>query len=155
MTEKEWVFVVKVIDKPGVLSAIAAIFSNRGISLETILGSILSPDGVEGGRIVVKFRATERKQEMLLRAAQRLSKVLEVQAYPYADERLRAIAIAKVKASTDLQGIHPEIQMEVISSNSEHQTVLLTGPTLIIDSILKTLKEQNTVLDIALAVMAV
>ncbi len=68
MSEQRWVFVVKALDQPGTLTAAASVFSNRGISLEAVLGSGIASTVIEDGRLILSFRATKRKQEMLLRA---------------------------------------------------------------------------------------
>ncbi len=99
MVEERWVFVVKAQDKPGALTASASVFSNRGVSLKTILGSCIAL--TEEGRIVLSFWANERKKDMLLRALQRQSTLLQVQAYPYSSPELRAIGFARVVTQAD------------------------------------------------------
>jgi len=37
--QQRWVFVVRALNRPGTVTAAAAVFSNRGVSLEGILGS--------------------------------------------------------------------------------------------------------------------
>jgi len=42
MVDERWVFVIKVQDRPGTLTAIASVFSSRGVSVDNTLGSTLS-----------------------------------------------------------------------------------------------------------------
>ncbi|MEM6714635.1 MAG: hypothetical protein AAF622_06145, partial [Cyanobacteria bacterium P01_C01_bin.147] len=96
MAEQRWVFVVRALDKPGTLTATAAAFSNRGVSLESILASGIAPTTLEDGRLILIFRATSEKKALLQRTLERLSIIFQVDAYTYEDERLRAIAVAKL-----------------------------------------------------------
>ena len=153
MAEERWVFVVKAQDKPGALTAAASVFSNRGVSLETILGSDIGITKAQEGRIVISFWANERKKEMLLRALQRLSVVLQVQAYPYSSPELRAIGVARVAAKADLSGF--EVQIDIISEQADSKSILVTGNPPAVETVIETLREQNALLDVFTSVMAV
>lgn len=155
MAEQRWVFVIKAQDKPGALTGAASVFSTRGVSLDTILGGGLTGTGVDGGRIVVSFRATQRKQAMLLRVVERLSAVLKVDCYPYSSPELRAIAIVRVSAAADTDWEVTDVQTEIISENNDSRRMLLTGSTSAVEQIVEMLREQNALLDVAMSVMAV
>ena len=153
MTEQRWVFVVKAQDKPGALTAAASVFSNRGVSLNTILGSGMTPAEAEGGRIILSFWANERKKDMLLRALQRLSSILQVQAYPYSSPELRAIGVIRVDAKADIST--SEVQIEIISNQGDSKSILITGGPPAVETMIEKLREQNTLLDVVITVMAV
>ncbi|HAA30181.1 MAG TPA: hypothetical protein DCE56_23975 [Cyanobacteria bacterium UBA8553] len=155
MAEQRWVFVIKAQDKPGAMAAAASVFSTRGVSLDTILGGQMTGTGTDGGRIVLSFRATQRKQDMLLRVVERLSAVLKVDCYPYSSSELRAIAIVQVSASTDTDWKVSNVQTEIISISNDSQRILLTGSTSAVEQIVEMLHEQNALLDVAMSVMAV
>ncbi len=153
MTEQRWVFVVKAQDKPGALTAAASVFSNRGVSLNTILGSGMTPTEAEGGRIIISFWANERKKDMLLRALQRLSSILQVQAYPYSSPELRAIGVIRVDAKADVSA--SEVQIELISNQGDSKSLLVTGSPPTVETMIENLRKQNALLDVVITVMAV
>lgn len=150
---ERWVFAIKSQDRPGVLTAAAAVFSHRGVSLETILGSGGAATGTEEGRVMLSFRASKRQQEMLLRIIERLATVEQVQAYPYNSPQVRAIAVLRLA-----QAMKPEaknVQIEIIQADSQSQTLLLTGSTSVVEEMLQQFKVQGVLLDVAVSVMAV
>ena len=149
---ERWVFVIKSQDQPGVLTTATAVFSNRGVSLETILGSGGGITGTEGGRFVLSFRASQRQQELLLRTLERLSAVKQVLVYPYTSPQLRAIAVVR------LEGIEiaaKNLQVDVIDSDSQSQTLLLTGNTATVEQMIEQFKAQNRLLDVAISIVAI
>lgn len=154
MTEPRWVFVVKALDKSGVLTATASIFSNRGVSLEAILGSGIAATTTEDARLILSFRSSERKQEMLLRALGRLSAVLSVDVYAYDDPRLRAIAVAKLTTSEVLNDFSSPVQQEVISETQDSITLLLTGSTSNVERLITHLRTKSVLLDVVVAAIA-
>lgn len=153
MAEARWVFVVKAKDQPGALTAASGVFSNRGVSLETISGSGGSLTRT-ASRITLSFRATERKKTMLLRALERLSAVLQVECYAYESPKLRAIAVVRVSSNArDWEA--SEVQTEVVSEGNGTQTLLLTGATSTIEPVIEQLRDRGALLDVAVSVMAV
>jgi acetolactate synthase small subunit len=155
MPEQRWVFVVKCVDRPGVLTAAASVFSNRGVSLEAILSSGIAATSIETGRLILSFRATDRKKEMLLRALGRLSSVLQVDHYLYDDPALRSIALAKVSSPTAIEFSSDRVQVEKISETAEGSLLLLTGDPVAVESVLKTLRQQSLLLDLVTAAIAI
>ena len=153
MVDQRWVFVVKAQDKPGALTAAASVFSNRGVSLDTILGSGMTPVEAEGGRIVLSFCANEHRKDMLLRVLQRLSSILQVQAYPYSSPELRAIGVIRVDAKVDVSA--SEVQIEIISNQGDSKSILVTGGPPAVETMIESLREQNALLDVVITVMAV
>jgi acetolactate synthase small subunit len=154
MAEQRWVFVIKAQDKPGAVTAAAGVFSNRGVSLETILGSGMTLTGVDS-RIVLSFRAMERKKDMLMRALERLSAVLQVDCYAYSSPELRAIAVVRVSAASDSNWQASDVQTEIVSESNNSQTMMLTGGTSAVEQMVETMREHNALLDVAMSVMAV
>lgn len=155
MADERWVFVIKVQDKPGALAAIASVFSSRGVSVDTTLGSSAASATSAGSTIVMSFRATERKKDTLYRTVGRLHQVLQIQAYPYNSRELRAIAIARVKAEDKSELPTKQVQSEVISESGDSKTILLTGSTQEVDKIVGSLSQRGTLLDVVTTVMAV
>ena len=157
MAEQRWVFVVKCLDQSGALSAVASVFANRGVSLEAILGSgiasIRSDSRSEDGRLLLSFRATERRKDMLRRVLERLSAILQVEAYPYDDPQLRAIAVIKVRHLEQID-LSP-VLAETISQTPEAQTLLLTGPTVAMEALVQQLRQQELLIDLVMATVTV
>ena len=155
MPEQRWVFVVKCVDRPGVLTAAASVFSNRGVSLEAILSSGIAVTSIETGRLILSFHATDRKKEMLLRALGRLSSILQVDHYLYDDPALRSIALAKVSSPTAIEFSSERVQVEKISETAEGALLMLTGDPVAVESVLKTLRRQSLLLDLVTAAIAI
>lgn len=155
MQDSRWVFVIKVHDKPGTLTAIASVFSSRGVSVETTMGSSATALVDTSSTIVLSFRATERKKENLLRTVARLQQVIHVEAYPYHARELRGIAIARVASTEKLDDLPRGVQAETISETADTKTVLLAGSTQVVEKTLLQLRERNTLHDVVITVMAV
>jgi acetolactate synthase small subunit len=145
------VFVVKALDKPGTLTAAASVFSNRGVSLEGILGSGIAPMTAEDGRLIFSFRATKRKQELLYRALTRLSKIFQVDAYEYEDERLRAIAVAKLVPQAAITAMTEAVHVETIAQTETEQVMLLTGQTVAVDAAIAQFRQHQQLKDVVVA----
>ena len=154
MAEQRWVFVVQALDKPGTLTAAAAVFSNRGVSLEGILGSGIAPTTTEEGRLIISFCATEAKQKLLQRALERLSSIFYVSVYTNDDERLRAIAVAKLGLSTQVASDNGYL-IETITQTETERMVMLTGTPLAVESALAQFRQQNQLLDVVTSYIAV
>lgn len=156
MQDNRWVFVIKVHDKPGTLTAIASVFSSRGVSVETTMGSSSAVAPLEvPSTIVLSFRATERKKEHLMRTIARLQQVIHVEAYPYHARELRAIAVARLAATEHLDDLPHGVQAENISETADTKTVLLAGATQAVEKTLLQLRERGSLHDVVTTVMAV
>jgi acetolactate synthase small subunit len=155
MGELQWVLVVKVLNKSGAVTAVASVFSNRGVSLEAIVGSGIAATTEEDGRLILRFHATERKKTMLQRALERLSKVVQVEAYGYDDPRLRSVAVVKASSLAGVDLNADAIQTETIAQTDEEQTVLLTGATIAVEQVIETLRQRSQLVDVVMAAIAV
>jgi acetolactate synthase small subunit len=155
VAEQRWVFVVRVQDKPGALTSTASVFSNRGVSLEGVLGSGIAATTEEDGRLVFSFRATERKKIMLQRALERLSKVLGVESYAYDDPQLRAIAVARLTTQDGVKLDGADLQVDTIASQPEEVTLLLTGNAERLTHTLEDLRQRDVLKDVVVAAIAI
>lgn len=155
MVDERWVFVIKVHDKPGALTSIASVFSSRGVSVDTTLGSSVVNIPDTPSTILLSFRATERKKETLLRTIARLQHVVQVEAYPYTARELRTIAIARVTPDEKTVDLPRGVQSETISERGDSKTILLTGSTQAVDKVVQSLRERCSLLDVVTTVMAV
>ena len=57
--KKHWVFRVGVADRAGALTSIASAFSNRGISIETVVGHGTAYPGALGRRGAIPYAAAD------------------------------------------------------------------------------------------------
>jgi len=84
-----WIIIAQVVDRAGALTSVASAFSNRSITMDTVLAHGHAAEEDVHGRIVVLFEASEEEKEMMLRILQRLSKVVRVSCIPGDMERHR------------------------------------------------------------------
>lgn len=154
-TAQRWIFVVRVLDKPGTLTAAAAVFSNRGVSLESILGSGIGATAIEDGRLILNFQATASKQALLHRALERLPYIFRVDAYAYNDPRLRAIAIAKLSPSTKLLNDDDSYSVETIAQTGSERTVMFNGTPPAVEGAIAQFRAQDQLNDVVLSYIAI
>ena len=150
MDEKQWLFTVRAQDKPGALTSVASVFSNRGISVDMILGA--GPAAEPGcmpapsGNIHIVFRATETKMRTLLRVVGRLSKVLSADVLPYDSDRLRQVALLRIEGDPPPapDGVHIE---------RHGDSVAVIGPTRRVEALIVQLREEKRLLDASWVVL--
>lgn len=158
-TRQRWMFVVCALNQPGTLTAAATVFSNRGVSLEGFLGSGIDSSTVENGRLLFSFRATPEKQALLKRSLERLPNISKVEAYEYEDDRLRAIAVAKLLPDTQLtdsdtnrdKGLHTEI----VTRTDEALLLLLSGRTVAVESAIAHFRQKQQLEDVVMSAITV
>lgn len=152
---QRWVFVVRAMNKPGTLTAAAAVFSNRGVSLEGILGSGIDTASEEEGRMLFSFRATQQKQDLLKRSLERLPNIFQVAAYPYEDPRLRAIAVAKLAPDARISHDSEDLYVETISREETSSLLLLSGSTMAVEDAITHFREQQQLKDVVMSAITV
>lgn len=155
MANQRWVFVVRALDKPGTLTAAAAVFSNRGVSLEGVVGSGIAPTTAADGRLIFCFYATEQKQVLLYRALERLSTIFQVDVYTYDDKRLRAIAVAKLSPTAKIASDDDEYTIETIAKTKTERTVMLTGTPLAVEDAIAQFRQQDQLNDVVMSYITV
>jgi acetolactate synthase small subunit len=134
-----WVFRVGVADRAGALTSIASAFSNRGISLETIVGHGTPYPGAPGGAVVATFWCTEAEKDAIVRIVSRLSKVTHLQECPYESSLLRKSALVQVTRRLrpqDVAGQESFLTCELVEHTSEAFTYFLAGPPSELDPVL-------------------
>ncbi len=152
---QRWVFVVRALDQPGTLTAAAAVFSNRGVSLEGALGSGIDASSPDKGRLILSFHATEAKQALLLRTLERLSCVSGVDAYHFEDERLRAIAVAKLPPDAPVPNGADNYSVETIAESDRERVIMLTGKPPVIEEAIAQFRERDQLHDVVVSYVAV
>lgn len=142
---RRWVFLLRLRSRAGVLSALTAIFADRGVSIETLNAH---DAGVGGplGSAVLTFAATAAKKDYLARLLGRLSVVTEVTEYRYEDAaHTRKSVTARVGISeADLRALlPPTVMCDVISEAPGQTVVLLLGPPPLVDHVLLLLEQRQ------------
>lgn len=95
-SERRWVAFLRGADATGTLTALAGVFSTRGVSFD----SLATGHAVDGeGLIVVTFTATERRQRLLVRTVRRLAAVGSVEVRAADDPEVRAAAVVQLPVS--------------------------------------------------------
>ncbi|MFK8183432.1 MAG: hypothetical protein AB8B99_08655 [Phormidesmis sp.] len=152
---RRWIFVAQALNQSGTLTAAASVFSNRGVSLEGILGSGIDTATAEDGRLLFSFRATEEKMGLLKRSLQRLPSIFKVTAYPYEDERLRAIAIAKLIPTADLKLHSQGLSTETILTEETSVLLFISGKTEAVETAIAHFRSQQQLQDVVMSTITV
>jgi hypothetical protein len=154
--KKHWVFRVGVADRAGALTSIASAFSNRGISIETVVGHGAAYPGAPGGAVVVTFWCTEAENAEIVRVVRRLSKVTSMEEHPYESEALRKSAVVRVTrrlAPPDVAGRETFLTCELMHQEHGRYTYFLAGSPTELDPILGRLVEEGCLQDIVFSVV--
>lgn len=144
-TVRRWVFLLRLRSRAGVLSALTAVFADRGVSIETLNAHDASAGGPLGSAVLT-FAATAAKKDYLARLLGRLSVVTEVTEYRYDDAaHARKSATARVSLSgADLRALLPaSVLCDIISEAPGETVALLLGPPPLLDQVLLLLEGRN------------
>lgn len=142
---RRWVFLLRLRSRAGVLSALTAVFADRGVSIETLNAHDASAGGPLGSAVLT-FAATAAKKDYLARLLGRLSVVTEVTEYRYDDD---AHARKSVTARVGLSGaelralLPPSVLCDIISEAPGETVALLLGPPPTLDQVLLSLEGRN------------
>ncbi|MCX5655688.1 MAG: hypothetical protein NTY65_13700 [Planctomycetota bacterium] len=154
--KKHWVFRVGVADRAGALTSIASAFSNRGISIETVVGHGTAFPGGPGGAVVTTFWCTEDEKNEIVRVVSRLSKVTSLEEHPYESESLRKSALARVTrrlAPPDVAGRETFLTCELVREERGVYTYFLAGSPSELDPVLARLAKEGVMKDIVYSVI--
>lgn len=153
MDKKRWVFAASVLDKAGTVTAMSSVFSNRGVSMQMLVGSTLQVAAGQGIPMFFVFEATEPRMNVLLRAMGRLASVTDVECHPYDSPLLRAVAFVHVtRAPADDDGNLPavategEVAFTPIVCEDEHESWVLMGLPADVEDCLQRLRSTERLL---------
>lgn len=105
-----WIVFVTARDRSGTLTALAEMFSSRGVSFEAF-NTLTVADG--HGSMSIIFRGSARLARVLARTLERLDATRTVELRSAADPALRAVAVVTGAAETILAGSLPEVESEL------------------------------------------
>jgi acetolactate synthase small subunit len=144
----KWIFSLKLRNRPGVLSALTALFADRGVSIESLTAHAGSGMGTPHGTAILTFSATEARKDHLARLLGRLASVADLTEYRYDDaDHARKSALARVALSADelIALLPPGILCDIVSVAEDHTLALLLGPPQALDALLAEMAAQEIV----------
>jgi hypothetical protein len=154
--KKHWVFRVHLADRAGALTSIASAFSNRGISIDTVVGHGSRYTSRHDGTVVVTFWCTEREKDEIVRVVSRLSKITGLEEHAYASEILRKSALIRTTrrlTPPDVCGQEQFIVFEAIRDTADEPLYLVAGSPNEIDPILERLMQDGVLADVVYSVV--
>lgn len=154
----KWIFSLKLRNSAGVLSALTALFADRGVSIESLTAH--GGMGTAGGHgtAVLIFAASEARKTHLARLLGRLASVLEVTEYRYGDAhsaRKSVLARVSLPEGALTARLPPGVLCDIVSADDGHTAALLLGPPLVLDTLLTQLAADGAVEEMDSAVTLV
>jgi acetolactate synthase small subunit len=155
-SKRHWVFRVHLADRAGALTSIASAFSNRGISIDTVIGHGAAHTTSHDGTVVVTFWCTEREKDEIVRVVRRLSKITGLEEHPYESEILRKSALVHVTRKLtprDVAGRETFLTCEPIQEGPKDFVYYLAGSPSELDPIVNRFIEDGILEDIVYSVV--
>ena len=155
---ERWIFSLKLRNRAGVLSALTALFADRGVSIESLTAQAAGGTGAAHGSAILTFAASPAKKAHLARLLERLASVQALTEYRYDDaEHARKSALTRVSLSADalLAALPPGILCDIVSTAEDHTLALLLGPPHLLDTTLAQIAANGALLDVDSTVIVV
>jgi hypothetical protein len=137
---ERWVVFVRAHDRSGALTALAEMFSTRGVSF-TSFNTLVVADGA--GTMSIIFGSSERLARVLARTLERLAVTQAVTLLRAADPAVRAVAVVSGAASDAL----PAIGDVVVTPWGAAGTVLVAGAFGEVEDVIARLRPGGAVVD--------
>lgn len=154
--KRHWVIRAGIADRAGALTSIASAFSNRGISIETIVGHGTAFPGAPGGAAVVTFWCSPSEKDEIVRVVRRLSKVLTLEEHAYESESLRKSALIRTTRRLtpgDVAGQETFLSYELMEQRRGVWSYFLAGSPCELDPILARFVEEGILTDVVFSVL--
>jgi acetolactate synthase small subunit len=153
MNEQRWIFVIKIIHKPGVLNAVTGVFSSWGISLETAMLNAMGSEGSDS-IVILSFACNQRKMEIMERTVSRLSCVKELNSYPYETTDLRMIAACTVDANYKYEKSNT-IEIEEYIRKDNSKILYVSGTVKDVDAFISPMLEKKEMIDLIRTILTI
>lgn len=156
--EHRWLFRAIVINKVGAMTSIASAFSNRGISVDSIVAHGSEETPGETGTVLITFRCAEEDKEKVRREVERLSKVIRLEEHVYLQDYLRKGAVLLVKPdprAIDLIESHKDVSWDLIKDESIGRTYFIAGAPNQVDPVIESLLAADLALDVVYAIITI
>ena len=147
---QHWFFRIWVYDRAGALTSIASAFSNRGISIDSVVGHGSDKSAGFAGTVLITFTCNVTEKQAIKRVVGRLSKIEKVEEHPYLGDHLRKTIVIKTSrklAPIDVAGETSFVTCELMHNDSTGWTYFLGGSPAEIDPILLRIKKSRILLD--------
>jgi predicted amino acid-binding ACT domain protein len=141
-TGERWVVLVRGADRPGTLTALTSVFSTRGVSFESLATGAVDGDV---GTIAVTFRASARRQQVLVRTVERLSVIRSVEVRSADDPAVRAGGVVRMPDGVPFAP-PPDTAVRWSGDASAGQPVLVEGSLADVTSVVEHARAQGAVL---------
>ena len=154
--KKHWVFRVGLADRAGALTSIASAFSNRGISIDTVVGHGAAYGATHDGTLVATFWCTEAEKDEIVRVVERLSKVTTLEEHPYDSQSLRKSALLHTTrrlTPRDVAGRETFLTCELMKDEAGTCTYFVAGPPSEFDPIVSRFAEEGILKDVVYSVV--
>lgn len=154
----KWIFLLKLRNRAGVLSALTALFADRGVSIESLTAQAAGELGTTHGTAILTFAASPAKKAHLARLLGRLASVQELTEYRYDDaDHARKSALARVSLGPGevTASLPPGILCDIVSIAEDHTLVLLLGPPHLLDALLTRMADQGSLQEVDSTVIVV
>jgi acetolactate synthase small subunit len=152
---KRWVIRVRVADRAGALTSIASAFSNRGVSIDTVVGHSHALSSRQDGTVVVTFSCTEAEKDAIVRIVKLLSKVVALEEHPYESTSLRKGALIRVTrrlTPRDVAGREAFLTCELVREAQGGFVYFMAGSPYELDPVLTSFTDQRILADIVFSV---
>lgn len=100
--DTRWVAFVRGEDRTGTLTALASVFSSRGVNFESIATGDLH---AASGLIVIVFTTSDRIQRLLARTVERLAAIQSVSVHQANDPNVRAVGVVRAPESVSVDSL--------------------------------------------------
>jgi hypothetical protein len=157
-TGHRWLFRAIVVNKVGAMTSIASAFSNRGISVDSVVAHGSEETPGEAGTVLITFRCAEEDKEKVRREVERLSKVIRLEEHVYLQDYLRKGAVLLVKPDAraiDLIESHKDVSWDLIKDESIGRTYFIAGAPNQVDPVIDSLLAHDLVLDVVYATITI
>ena len=155
-SNRHWVIRLGVADRAGALTSVSSAFSNRGVTIETIVGHGMAFPDAPGGTVVVTFRCSPRDKDEIVRVVRRLNKVHTLEERAYESENLRKSAVvctSRRLAPRDVAGVEAFLTCELMSQPRGEWRYFLAGSPSELDPVLARFVEEGILTDVVFSVI--
>ena len=142
---RHWVIRVRVADRAGALTSIASAFSNRGISIDTVVGHGNTLTSGADGTVVVTFWCTEGEKDGIVRIVRRLSKATALEEHPYESVGLRT--------PRDVAGRETFLTCELVREQKGVHSYFVAGSPYELDPVLRKFIEDGILTDVVYSII--
>jgi len=156
--QHRWLFRAIVVNKVGAMTSIASAFSNRGISIDSVVAHGSEETPTDTGTVLITFRCNEADKEKVRREVERLTKVIRLEEHVYLQDYLRKGAVLLVKPEArafEIIESNAGVTWDLIKDESIGRTYFIAGAPNQVDPLVEALLAAGLVADIVYAIITI